>query len=268
MENDQISQPPTQKGWKITAIILIIISVLLAGLSAFLIVEKINNKEDCKKKGDDIVGSLISKFHADKEYVFTADQYDIQNTYNTNLGGEGEDFKGTIKLPFINLDSPEVAAINDQLKAKYDDAVKNIVKTEFGDSQFTLIDYSFSISDDILSVLVGETPLSVPGGGFQTQYSAHNIDMKTGKALSNEALLSTKGVTMEQALAKAKSGVTDFIKENLVDGQPASSVDNYVKNAKITGGNAIYLNKDGKLVFVAQDVSDGVYETSVEIILN
>jgi len=86
MESDPsapITQPETPNKWKITAIIFIVLSILLVGLSTFLVVDKLSSKNDEKDQPDtsqENGNQTNTEENEEISNIFTIPEWNIQFT--------------------------------------------------------------------------------------------------------------------------------------------------------------------------------------------
>lgn len=207
----------------------------------------------------------VTKLYEDQDFVFTTDKYDIVNHYGSSTGEK--DFTGTINHIVINVDSPEVAEINNILEERFHQGVQGISRDEYGDSSFLLLDYSFSESYGILSLLVSETGVVIASEPSEIAYNSYNIDLSTGKTLTAEEILALYGWSMDKTMAHAKDEVSGYIFAILEYEQTPELLDEKVEQATITPDNAVYIDEHGVGVYIVQGVHAGNHTTPLFVLI-
>ena len=169
-----------------------------------------------------------------KDYVYDADyKYDgQQSTEYKRVREEGsqntvvddvlnftlvrENHKlSDLKAPYININSDDAKKANDEIKGKYLEYLKEFDKcAEVADESSApscslMFDYKVFNSNDVISVVIGHLiqSTSVPSA----EYITYNFDIKTGKLLSYDDVLSKVGYTKDNSIEKIKNA----IKENM-----------------------------------------------------
>lgn len=154
--------------------------------------------------------------------------------------------KEYLDVPYINIDSKDVKLINEDINEIY-----NEMKT-VGDSDFP-VSYEYFINDNCLSLRIDR--------GFPndyTIYTVYNIDINTGKPISNLELIHSKNLTENEYLkvlsdvykAEARKMVEPV--ENTLSSlskevyEKTTSSDNYSTNTPI------YLDQNGKINVIAK----------------
>ncbi len=126
-----------------------------------------------------------------------------EDTYYNNT--RKSDF--TYVMPLFAIDSADAEAINSELTAAYDEALKQIqfYQTQpFNDGTYN-VSYEAYLNDSILSLCVKEDrPASA------TTYHAYNIDVATGREVKNDGIAAHFGTTTkalhDNILAAVDSG--------------------------------------------------------------
>ena len=166
------------------------------------------------------------KIDNSKDFVYDAD-YKYDNKYTKyddsyNEPGDTIDYFGisiprgkndisTLKVPYININSTEVAATNNKLKEIYlkyamefDKYAEESNKKDGGPVCHQILNYKKYQYNDIVSVLVFyDTQCTSP---FVFNYLVYNFDLNTGKLLSYDDILSK--------LSLDKNTVLDNLKNN------------------------------------------------------
>lgn len=120
---------------------------------------------------------------------------EIKETYKVKSIDKSQDIVYTLPnktYPIINLSgSLEVEDINTQIQQKYE-----------GDEYFQrTFEYNYYVNDEILSLVIGDYSYgsSVTKEGY---YDVFNINVKTGKIISNSDLLKSKNIDEQTFLRK------------------------------------------------------------------
>ena len=171
----------------------------------------------------------VNKIDNEKELVYTSFN-EITSDYSYSL-------------PFINIDSTDAKKINAEIESKF--------KTKSGYA----IKYVSYVNDNVLSLVISNEF----DGGF-IEYFSYNIDIYTGKALSNKDLISLKNITETTYLSKLKEAYKNkYIKmygtkDKISNGQSGITLEEYqaqydktVADKNISIETPLYLNSNGKL---------------------
>lgn len=130
---------------------------------------------------------------------------DVKKNENDNLDYDNVEEQTTVKsidsskdivytlydksYPIINLDSSEIEDINDKIEQNYKGPDK---PREFG-----LSEYNYYLNNEILSLVIS----TEDNTGFY-YYDVYNINVKTGKIVSNADLLKSKNIDEQSFLSK------------------------------------------------------------------
>ena len=145
-----------------------------------------NNEETENKVEENVIIDGEEVISLGEKFTFTQD-----HKYTDNLT---ETFTDNIEMPYININSEDAKKVNADLKKKFENAKNSIkVESEYG---FTYqdMDYEYFIwKDRVLSVLITDSEIHVPGEGRDT-FSTYNFDLTTGKLLTNKELFEIIGI--------------------------------------------------------------------------
>ena len=237
--------PPKKSKGPLVIIILLILIIL--GLAGYICYDKFvvtNNKCNVEKTTE-----------TDNKKILLKDKTkDIVYTYFTDKltkDGEGE---YEYNIPHMNIDSEDAISINNIISAKYKDRYEKNKKL-FEESvqqkvgfYGSYINYKYYVNDNILSLFVYE---GCETSEVCTSYDSYNIDVITGKKISNSELLKIKKVN-----DFAKTIKTSFEKlEKEEEWKKEGIVDNYYKqinefNSKSPDEYYMYLNKNNELCII------------------
>ena len=110
----------------------------------------------------------------------------------TYTGKIEENITISYKVPKININSEDVAKINSEIESKVTTKAKKAIN-DINTSDYTAlfkVYYNYYTNNNILSILIG-----VVYDEELKDYITYNIDIKTGKQLSNEDILKVKNMT-------------------------------------------------------------------------
>ena len=181
----------------------------------------INNTEVNETKAlDKIEKSTVGKIDKSKEWV-----YDVKNP-NDNI------------IPFINIDSKDIEMINKEIAEKYKD-----VKEENGDFG---MEYKYFVNDKIVSLVIKRKfPNDV------AYYSTYNIDLTSGKNISNLELIHSKEILETEYLRKIESLYKEETAEyyNTMGGDVSNSE---LKIESCSINVPMYLDENGRINVVVK----------------
>ena len=177
-----------------------------------------------------------------------------------------EDISISYKVPKININSDDVTKINSEIDKEITSKAKESITEIKNGTSIGLfkIYYNYYINDNVLSVLIGlEYDANI------STYYTYNIDIKTGKRMSNEDILKIKNMTKKQFEEKlANAYKNEFLKcygsiEKWISTQDSSQSESkamyeaqYNRTISQSNCNAdtqmIYLDANGKTNVVAK----------------
>lgn len=188
-----------QKTSAVKVIVITLLSILAIGLIlggvGYLI---LSNLGDDTNDVENTSSKYVQKINKNEEYV-----YDANYEKNVSKKSYVDSFDGNIsvddiRVPYINIKSDDAEKVNSKLKKMHDELVGYFKQElEIEDSKTTVpggstVYYNVYRYDDILSVSVTKGY----HGGYdvnQDKYYAYNFDIKTGKLLSYDDLISRLG---------------------------------------------------------------------------
>lgn len=150
-----------------------------------------------------------NKIEDEEEYVYVDESYGVE----CDLGDEKLEY--SVWLPIINVKSSEVQKINDEWAEYYEKTQNSLTKTENGYT-FDSLGHTYSVlKNGILNVVINYGIIEVPttGEGFEEKYKTYNIEIETGKIISNSELFEKFNLTKENV----NELINDAIKEEYED---------------------------------------------------
>ncbi|MBQ4369474.1 MAG: hypothetical protein II784_00580 [Oscillospiraceae bacterium] len=119
------------------------------------------------------------------------------------VGGETLEYA----IPHINIDSIRIQTLNDAIYEKYyNEYYLQYVKAnmeEFGEPGYAVINYSWNVADDMLSIIITAEPYYYEF----PEYEVYNISISQGRMLSDEEFLAVCCIEYDEFL----SGVKDIL---------------------------------------------------------
>lgn len=156
----------------------------------------------------------VNKIDSTKEYVYTTD------TSSSNLSPE------VSQLPVINLDTDEIVNINSTISNKYNEIIKT------NGNSFT---YGYSVTDDILSIIIKVSDLKNTYKINEVSFISYNINVKSGKIISDDEMLKKFSITKNDIESIIKSRFEKFYKEETEQGYIEAGECNYECYLNIRG---------------------------------
>ena len=239
--------PPKKSKGPLVIIILLLLAVL--GMAGYICYDKFMTKDTPKE-----TKNTTEKEETKKEVLLKDKTKDVVYTYFTDKltkDGEGE---YEYNIPHMNIDSEDAISINNIISAKYKERYEKNKKLFEESVQQKIgfygsyINYKYYVNDNILSLFVYE---GCETSETCTYYDSYNIDIITGKKISNFKLLKIKKVN---DFAKAiKTSFEKLEKED--EWKKDGIVDNYYKqinefNSKSPDEYYMYLNKNNELCVI------------------
>ncbi len=137
--------------------------------------------------GGDAGADALKEF-GDKPWVFDAD-YDIPAEVDSYTSFNELYQVSDLVVPYINIDSPDARAANEELYGLYGELIDNFnecarMSDEYGNSGYSVSDYDAYVLDDAVSVLVTQT-----SGGTDVpshDYYAYSFSRDDGHLLNYE----------------------------------------------------------------------------------
>ena len=158
--------------------------------------EIINNFSSIFQNTINYQGVTISnsnKIENNKELVYTSYELNeqIPNKYNIN-----------VKIPAININTPNIININNEINAKFKNKVTNIIaNSESTDFQMYDVEYMAYVNSNVLSLVIKAT-LKNGNSAQRVLVKTYNYSLSSGTEINFENALSLKGVSKIYATNK------------------------------------------------------------------
>lgn len=197
---------------------LIIISILIIGLAIGILTIKFNDSKYYENINEnkelDNIKKVVKKIDDSKDICYTVHEAD------------GEE--GSYKMPFINIDSEDADNINKEINTVMQSHIEKVTENKIEGMWYKKYDYISNINDDILTVVLMY--------GDEYDYGieiVYNIDIYTGKQLTNEEMLSLNNINAEDIDLKV---VYDKMFLEVFDFSiPIFLKDEFIENKEIDG---------------------------------
>ncbi len=186
-------------------VLLIILIIIVLGLSAYVVYDKVIEKNNVSEKEENTTTNKEKKFLLKDE-----NKNIIYDSGRSILCKEEYDGSGCLSieawvtLPYLNINSDYANQINEELKNIYEKE-----KSESEEEFYTTIDYSYSINDNILSLVIEKRPEAEA-----YFYNIYNIDVYNGKKIENEKLLERKNIKKEDFYNQISTIVSNVLLNN------------------------------------------------------
>ena len=134
-----------------------------------------------------------------KNNIYT-EQKQTNDTYNVKKIDDSKDVVYTLtnkSYPIINISSPEIEDINEKVKREYKE-----------NEEYFNHEYNYYLNNEILSLVI-----SIEDTSGYTEYEVYNINVNTGKPVSNTNILKTKDIDEQTFL----SNLTICYKEKFLE---------------------------------------------------
>lgn len=167
----------------------------------------------------------LKKIDDNKEIVYSKEIY-IPNRIPEDLNSD----EVKTELPVINLDYDSVKKINKEIEEKYNQLKDDIIITE-DMININSIKYRYYVNDDVLSLVVEYKNYNYTAGYVTYEYKTYNVNKSNGEVLSNDDLIKSKNLTVNDVYNKIVQNVekeyeylgyddyknTDFYKETITN---------------------------------------------------
>lgn len=225
-------------------------------------------KQKLQQLGIQDESSVINLIKDKEENVQNVKQDLVTDAFTyTGTTKDGNNISVSYKIPKININSSYATKINNEINEKITSEAKKIIsEINNGMSSWIYnIFYKYYINDNILSVIIE----SDYDANDIKAYFVYNIDINTGKNISNEEIINKKGMTKKQF----EDRLTNAVKDEFVNGYGAindwlntqDAAENESKalyqeqyNRTISASNCnsdtqmMYLDKNGEINVVAK----------------
>lgn len=200
-----------------TVICIVVITLLIAALVGMWYYYNSGINENNKNAENDNISEMektenktIDKIYEDKEMVYSSySKFSSEYSYT---------------LPYINIKSTDVANINKKIEDLYKPSIEEEISNEAQGLSVVMsnIKYNSFLNDNVLSLVI---ITSLPNDC--TEYKVYNIDIYTGKQISNTELLNMKNITEKAFLNKLET----LYKEKFIS--LYGTEDSYINNLRI-----------------------------------
>lgn len=152
---------------------------------------------------------FIEKLIDDKEIVYS--KFEINEKVN-------EKFDLDIKIPAINIDSLEVATINEEIDAIFAEKARNIITSEEDYETIYTVEYTAYINSNILSLVI-KSNLKEGLNAQRVIVKAYTYNMTTNDLIDIDEMLSIKQLNRVDVQKEINNVVAQNAKEaqNLID---------------------------------------------------
>ena len=237
-----------QKKSKGVIVLLIILIIIVLGLSAYVVYDKVIEKNNVSEKEENTTTNKEKKFllkDENKNIIYDSGRSILcKEEYD---GSGCLSLEARVTLPYLNINSDYANQINEELKNIYEKE-----KSESEEEFYTTIDYSYSINDNILSLVIEK---KLAESYF---YNIYNIDVYNGKKIENEKLLERKNIKKEDFYNQTSTIVSNVLLNNYGYGYHVSDSEENQKYEKerydktmskenITIDNGMFLDESNNL---------------------
>ena len=140
---------------------------------------------------------VAKKLDSSKELVYT---------YESRKSKKNDKYSYSFQIPYVNINSDYAEEINKEIKRKYsnlDQLVKWAKEAPADETSF--VSYKTYINNNILSLVIIES------GGHPDIHYVYNIDIYTGKKITNADLLDIKNISETKFINKVEELCTNAI---------------------------------------------------------
>lgn len=159
-------------------------------------------------------------------------------------------------IPQINYPSDEISDFNEKISEYYEKLADEQIDYEKENGYMSIgdISYIYGVKDNIVSVVMRESYAEYYG----VTYKVYNIDLKTGKELSDSEVLELMGVDEDGFRESVRSAIQLYIDNTTADGEDYyhdeysdKAIADSLSDESISKARP-YVNIDGKLCAVTQ----------------
>lgn len=208
--------------------LVIILCLLVLGLGGYIVYDKaLSNKSDDINQTKTEDSNITLKTDDTKDWVYDAEyKYDNKyteytreyatagtiDTYGISIS-YGDNKLGSLKVPYININSNDAKKVNEQLEnlylkyAKEFDENAEASKNNVGVVCTQVLNYKYYKYENIVSVIIyDDLQCTSP---FVFNYHSYTFDLTTGKLLSYDDLLSKLNLDKNITLTKLENLAKD-----------------------------------------------------------
>ena len=170
----------------------------------------------------------------------------------TTAGAEttaAPDEEDSYVMPLINIDSPDVNAINEQLISSYNECLNSFeaYQTKNFNDGVCSVSYGAWLNGNILSLCVNEHPV------ISEKYIVYNVDVNTGKAIDNSGIADFFGKSLDELHENIRSAIDNAYRQKF-SGHVNTNGNMYPKTISDENVNAAQLFiKDNNALYVMYD---------------
>ena len=224
-----------------TVICIMVIELLIITLVAMYLYynnnsnfdNSINNSENTSQIAES-ENKKINKVYEDKELIYSSySKYSSEYSYS---------------LPYININSADINKINQEIEEYYMPLINNELKNEQEGFSVTMynIKYTSYLNDNILSLVISDY-----SPNDDIYYTVYNVDIYTGRKISNSELINLKNISESDYL----NNLQTLCKEHFIAKYNSLEKSDFYEeryNKTISTDNCsiqtpIFLNKDGNI---------------------
>ena len=251
LNNNKKNKPNKKNNSKITilVVVIIILVLVLAVIIGVGISKKQNNNDN----------SVNTSENSEKEEIKTGKKLDENKpwVYDADYGKDNEEKKlkplysneiyssiDMIRIPYININSKDAIALNNELKDLY-----NELYTTFGKNGETVRGASYKVynRNNILSILL-EIDSGVLNGGMNRDYKTYNFNLETLNKADLFEVAQIEGFKNKEDLNKAINNSLLKAKKDLKVSENATRND-----------DIYYINSNGELYTMVLSMSEMGY---------
>lgn len=222
------------------SLFLMIFFILVAVICISVYFVMKHGKSDSKK--------YVNKIDENKGYVYTSERIKNEKSESGSIVYD--------KIPAINLQGSKYKQINNEIKNKYQEVIKN-------DPYF--YEYHYNQSKNILSLVVKYSYYPQETIYPVTYFNTYNIDLVSGNILTDAQLLEMYDVTEKQLQTYLEAKFKKYYMDIVNNGYYTKKECNYscfIKNRGISTNyleNISFYVDDGKLTLFKYYYRDSVY---------
>ena len=187
------------------------------------------------------------------DYVYTEKELQLPFYGALIITGEEapeDSYMATNRLPQLKIDSSDAKAINKEIIEKFGEHFERYEGT-VPEHSVGRVDYVAFQNGDVLSLAVEMRSVDTPS----SMYGIYNINVKTGKRVSKEALVSMSDVSLEEAYDLIRDNIEEkFQNLNNINMEGQEEIIKSTKADSLADENVeaaeFYFNGDGKLVAI------------------
>ena len=200
----------------------------------------------------------VEKINEDKDIVYA--RYDL----NEKVDGK---FELDIKIPIININTPEVATINDEIDSIFREKARNIITSEEDYEIIYSIEYTAYINSNILSLVI-KSNLKEGVNAQRVIVKSYTYNITTNELIDIDEMLSIKQLNKADVQNEINNVVAQNAKEaqNLIElGYKVYERNLSDKMYKIENVDNFFYGPDGAL-YIIYAYGNNSYTTESDIV--